>query len=120
MLDNKRIGKKGELLAEKLLERQGYEILERNFHTRFGEIDIVAIDGDTLIFVEVKTRIGDKFGKPEEAVGRRKIRAITKAGQYSRLIRKDLPEAERIDVVAIELSDEGKVIRRELIKNISI
>ena len=120
MLDNKKIGKKGELLAEKLLERNGYEILERNFHTRFGEIDIVAIDGDTLTFVEVKTRIGDKFGKPEEAVGKKKIQAITKAGEYFRLIRKDLPEAERIDVVAIELSGEGRLLRKEIIKNASI
>ena len=120
MLDNKKLGKKGERLAEKLLERQGYEILERNFHTRFGEIDIVAIDDDTLTFVEVKTRSGEKFGKPEEAVGQRKIQAITKAGQYFRLIRKDLPEAERIDLVVIEMNREGKTTRKELIKNISI
>ncbi len=119
MLDKQKIGKRGENYAVSLIKRKGYKIIERNFHCPFGEIDIVAIDGDTLAFVEVKTRTGEKFGKPEEAVGKRKIQAITKSGQYFRLNRRDLPDAERIDVVAIEMDRDGKQIRKELIKNAS-
>ena len=118
-MDKKVLGTKGETIAVSLLRSQGYKILERNFHSRFGEIDIIAQDADTLVFVEVKTRWSRKFGSPEESVGRRKLKSIEKVGQYFRLLHPEVPSAERIDVVAIELDKSGKVIRRELIKNVS-
>ena len=118
-MDKKSLGAKGETIAVSLLRRQGYTILERNFHSRFGEIDVVAQDVDTLVFVEVKTRWSRKFGSPEEAVGKRKIKSIEKVGQYFRLLHPNVPLAERIDVVAIELDESGKIIRREIIKNVS-
>jgi len=117
MRTKKDLGARGEKLAASLLRQKGYKILERNFRCRLGEIDIVAQDGDTLVFVEVKTRWSEKFGPPEEAVTARKLRSIEKTGQYFRLLHPGLPEAERIDVVAIELDGAGKVTREELIKN---
>ncbi len=119
MMEKRDLGKKGEAIAASLLQSRGYEILARNFRSRFGEVDIVALDEGTLVFVEVKTRWSKEYGKPEEAVGPGKIRSITKVGQYYRATHKDLPEAERIDLVAIEMDDIGRTIRKELIKNIS-
>ena len=117
MKNKKDLGALGENLAEALLRKRGYKILEKNFRSRFGEIDIVAQDLETLVFVEVKTRWNRQFGSPEESVGPHKIRLIEKTGQYFRLTHPGLPEAERIDVVAIEMEEDGKIIREELIKN---
>ncbi|OGY24330.1 MAG: hypothetical protein A2172_00500 [Candidatus Woykebacteria bacterium RBG_13_40_15] len=117
--EKKELGKVGEQYAAELLKTKGYKILQTNFQTRLGEIDIVAIDGETLVFVEVKTRIGRVFGLPEEAVGFRKLRSIIKVGEVFRLKNQNLPESERIDVAAIELDNSGKVLREELIKNVT-
>lgn len=75
------LGIRGEKFAEKLLKEKGYKILARNFKTKLGEIDIVTSYKGTLIFVEVKTRTGTKFGLPEEAVDKRRILRIVKAGE---------------------------------------
>lgn len=69
---NKNLGDFGENMAESYLNEKGYKILERNFYVRGGEIDIVCMDRNTLVFVEVKTRKTDKFGLPSEAVDRKK------------------------------------------------
>jgi putative endonuclease len=61
-------GDKGERLAEKVLLKKGYKLLARNFRSRFGELDLVMQDRETLVFIEVKTRVNTKFGRPEEAV----------------------------------------------------
>ena len=113
------LGAFGEDLAEKFLQKNGYKILQRNFRSRFGEIDIVAQDKDVLVFVEVKARWSEKFGLPEEAITPWKLRSIIKTTQYFQLLNPKLPEALRIDLVAIELSSSGEVKRIEIIKNIS-
>ena len=119
-MDSKKpLGKKGENLAASLLKRRGYRILATNFHTRFGEIDIVAQDGNTLVFVEVKTRTSRVFGLPEESIGKAKLSSLQKASQIFRAKHPNLPETERIDAVAIELDDKGKPTRKEVIKNIT-
>jgi len=99
--DKRSKGNIGEDLAAKYLQNLGYAILDRNFHSRFGEIDIVAQEGNTLVFVEVKTRWSKKFGEPAEAVTPGKLKSIIKTSQYYRLLHPNLPENERIDVVAI-------------------
>ena len=68
----KLLGRTGEVNAEKFLKKLGYKILARNFKTVVGEIDIIAKDGDTVVFVEVKTRTSEKFGVPSEAVDLKK------------------------------------------------
>ena len=66
------LGKKGEKLVEKYLKAQGFQILKRNYSTPFGEADLVAKDQDEIVFIEVKTRTGEDFGSPREAVGKTK------------------------------------------------
>ncbi|KPJ70465.1 hypothetical protein AMJ51_01810 [Microgenomates bacterium DG_75] len=114
----KRLGKLGEKLALKHLRKNKYQILERNFHSQSGEIDIIAQEGDVLVFVEVKTRWSKKFGTPEEAITPGKIERIVKTGQLYQMNNPHLPEAVRIDAVAIELSPAGGVEKIELIKNV--
>jgi putative endonuclease len=104
-------GKLGEDIAHKYLKRLGYKILMRNFRIRGGEIDIIAIDGDTLVFVEVKTRSSDLFGSPEDAINYHKLRFIERAGKFFRFAKNNLPEAERIDVIAVDVSSSKAKIR---------
>ncbi|MBU4376955.1 MAG: YraN family protein [Candidatus Omnitrophica bacterium] len=95
------IGKTGEALASGYLKRQGYEILERNYKTKIGEIDIVARDGKALVFVEVKTRQSDLYGLPEEAINAKKMRKLTQLAELY-IKRKHLYQTEaRFDVVGI-------------------
>jgi putative endonuclease len=112
---NKSIGNIGEQVAVKLLKNQGYKILETNYKTNFAELDIVAIDGDTLVFVEVKSRRTTRFGQPEEAVNARKFHKIGQAGQQYVMEHKSLPKKHRIDVVSIIL-DGDKFKSAKLIK----
>ena len=84
---NKRaVGTAYEKLAGEYLRQQGYEILEYNFRCRMGEVDIVAKDGEYLVFVEVKYRSSGRSGSPLEAVDRRKQRIISKVASYYCLI----------------------------------
>lgn len=116
------IGKTGEDLAAKFLQKQGYKILERNFRIRGGEIDIIALHKNTLIYVEVKTRTSQKFGLPEESINYYKVNFLKRAASFYRLKRQNkikLPDLERIDVVAIDLSDKNEPLIK-LITNITI
>ena len=91
-------------MAVRHLRRKGYRILKRNFHTRRGEIDIVARQGDQIVFVEVKTARGKSYGAPREWVDPRKqARIIYAAVVYLAL--KRIQDADcRFDVIAIELN----------------
>ncbi len=112
------LGKYGEDLAVAFLKKQGYVILERNFRIRGGEIDIVALDGQVLTYVEVKTRSSHQFGLPEESVTYHKIKFLKRASKFYRASRKNLPEQERIDVLAVDLSAMDPTFN--LIKNASL
>ena len=105
-----RIGKEGERVACLYLRQHGYALIERNWRCRFGEIDIIARDGGTLAFVEVKRRSGSGYGGAEGALTLRKQRRIvTAARMYLPQTQSDLPV--RFDLVAME---EG---RMTLLKN---
>lgn len=80
-MDN-HLGKIGEDRAEKYLAEKDYIILTRNYHSRFGEIDIVARDKDTTVFIEVKTRTQKMFGTPLEAITPSKLRKLIKTSQF--------------------------------------
>jgi putative endonuclease len=98
------LGDRGENLAARYLREQGYKILIRNFRCPLGEIDIVARDGRTLVFVEVKTRAQDD-PLPEDQVNSAKQHQITKAGKYY-LTRYGVPQPpSRFDVVAVVWPD---------------
>ena len=108
-------GFKGEEYAIGVLENNGYKIIERNFTTKIGEIDIIAKDNDTLVFVEVKTRWSKKFGNPEEAVDKRKISKIKRVGEYYLLTHKNALKKQRIDVVAIDV-ENSSLVNAKIIK----
>ena len=118
-MSNQSFGKEGEAAAEKYLKGLGYEILARNFRTRWGELDIVAEDGDCLVFVEVKTRHDDSYGAPEEAVTRTKQGHLLKAAQIY-LNKTKRPHALwRVDVLALTQNKNGGFDIRHLKNAIS-
>ncbi|MBI5376018.1 MAG: YraN family protein [Candidatus Schekmanbacteria bacterium] len=100
-------GRSGEEKAGKHLKKLGYRIIEKNFRTRFGEIDIIAEDGEYLVFVEVKTRTSSRFANPEDYVDERKQRKILKSAQIY-LLQYSLNERKcRFDVVSVSDTDKG-------------
>lgn len=103
--ENKQKGDMGEQIARMHLEKHGYHILETNYRTKTGEIDIIAEKDNIIVFVEVKYRANDKFGRPCEAVGDRKKRKIINTAKlYAQRISND-ETCFRFDV--IELSGAG-------------
>ncbi|MBN1176873.1 MAG: YraN family protein [Dehalococcoidales bacterium] len=107
----------GENLACDFLGKNGYRIIETNYRCQDGEIDIIAQQQDTLVFVEVRTKKSSRFGTPEESITpNKKSKLRTVAAHYGQN-RNDLPVNRRIDVVAIQMDERGKVSRIELIEN---
>lgn len=108
--NNWKTGQIGENIAAKYLTDHGLEILSRNYRTRFGEIDIIAKEKDTYIFVEVKTKIGDQFGTPEEMINPGKVaKVLNMASVY--LTKEGLGDQPcRLDAVAIVLDENLKVV----------
>jgi putative endonuclease len=114
--NRKKLGKWGESVAARHLEAKGYEIVERNWRTAQGEIDLVVRGGQELIFVEVKTRRGRELGTPEEGLTRYKAdKLMLLAQQY--VAQHNLDVDWRIDLVAVELDGRGKLLRCEHIPN---
>lgn len=81
-MTTKEIGDFGEKIASEFLEKQGIVVLKRNFHARCGEIDIIAKDGETIVFAEVKTRLSKDYGMPSEFVDYRKQEKILKTALF--------------------------------------
>ena len=95
------LGRNGEERAARWLERRGWVVLARRWRCRLGELDIVALDGETLVFVEVKTRSSARFGAPEEAVGyAKRARIVRSAFAYMRF-KKSGERPARFDVIAL-------------------
>ncbi|OQX18876.1 MAG: YraN family protein [Desulfobulbaceae bacterium A2] len=110
------LGRRGEALAEAHLVHHGYRILARNWRSRLGEIDLVAEQGATLVFVEVKTRSSALRGSAAEAVTSDKQRRLTRLAREYLQHHGQLERAARFDVVAITLADDAEP-RVELIRN---
>jgi len=108
-------GRQGELEAAAFLEKKGYRILERNYRSRYGEIDIIAEDGRVVVFVEVKARGSDRFGAPTASVDERKQKKLLLTAQFYIESRRLFDSDLRFDVVGIE-TDGGK-LSFELVKN---
>ncbi len=105
----KRLGGWGETIAAEYLAGNGYVILERNFRTQYGEIDIVALDKEILVFVEVKTRTSRKFGYPEEAISPKKREHLLASAQAYLQTHQEMERDWRIDVLAIERIDRNSL-----------
>ena len=116
-LTRREVGARGEKLAVDFLKGLGYEILERNFRCRQGEIDIVAREDECLVFVEVRTKKSCDFGTPEESVTvAKREKLISLANAYIQTLNNP-PSSWRIDVVAVELTDDDVISRLEHIEN---
>jgi len=96
------VGNWGETLAAKYLTERGYRVLARNARTPYGELDIVARQGETLVFVEVKTRTSTRFGQPEDSVTPKKKAHLVAAAQAYLQQHPELAGDWRIDVIAIK------------------
>lgn len=112
---NRQTGRLAEDLATESLKKKGYQILERNYHNRYGEIDIVASTDNTLVFVEVKAKKGINFGLPEEMVSKGKLARIRHMAAIY-VNGQNLPC--RIDVVAIILSADNTLLRLTHYENV--
>jgi len=115
----KKLGNRGEKIAAKVLRKQGYRIIEKNYHSRLGEIDIVAKEDESIVFVEVKTRCSTDFGLPEEALSYDKRRRLSKLALGYLAHRRIKDTNCRFDVVSILMDNKkvSKVKHIELIKN---
>lgn len=107
-LYQKNLGKIGEDLALDFLKSHSFSILEKNFRSKFGEIDIIAEKEHCLYFIEVKTRSNLNYGKPFESVGKRKIYHIKKAAQYYLL--KNKFEDYKLKISVFSILMEGKKV----------
>lgn len=109
------LGKQAEEQAVRLLRKAGYKVLERNFTCKLGEIDIIASESGSLVFVEVRARRQTEFGLPQETVDERKQLQLRRLAEFY-LIHKKLPPTPcRFDVAALTLAADGWHL--ELFKN---
>ena len=111
----RQLGDHGEDLAAAAMKKQGYKILERNYVTPLGEIDLIARQGKTLVVVEVKTRKTTRFGSPREAVSVTKQQRLRRLADYYLKVKRLSDTPVRFDVVAITLADN--VPQVEIIPN---
>ena len=113
-----RLGRWGERVAAHHLEAHGYRIVNRNYHCPHGEIDLIAQTEQILVFVEVKTRRGNSHGRPEDAVTPTKARHLIACAEHFLQTEPGMDERDwRIDVIAVQLDTEGKLISLEQIEN---
>jgi putative endonuclease len=115
--NSRRLGEMGERLAADHLESRGYRIRERNFRCREGEIDIIADKDGCLAFVEVRTRRGAGMGEAAESVTLDKGARLLRVAEAYSQAHPDLPPDRRIDVVAVDLSPGGRLLRLQHIEN---
>jgi putative endonuclease len=112
-----RLGKRGEEMAKRHLQAIGYRILEANHRAKAGEIDLVAEKDGALVFVEVRARTGAAIGSPEESITPRKRSHMVDAAQEY-LQSHDVEGREwRIDLVALEFSPGGRLVRLDVLEN---
>jgi putative endonuclease len=117
IMTRKETGAMGERIACDFLSNNGYEILEKNYRCREGEIDIITKQANTLIFVEVRTKKSGLFGSPEESITAAKQEKLKVLAQLYIQEHDNLACPWRIDVVAIEMKRDGKVSRIQIIEN---
>lgn len=115
-----KLGRRGEAVAVQELIRRGYEIVSRNWRCRIGEVDLVAVSGETWTFFEVRTRRGRDFGIPEESLTSAKVeRMVAVARMYLATHDKNVHEVDwRIGLVAVEMDEAGWLLRIDVYESI--
>ncbi len=115
---NLETGRIGEAIAQEYLRKKGYKIIDQNYKTKFGEIDLIVCDKKTLVFVEVRAKVGDDLGTPEDSLNREKIKKLIKnAAVY--VLHKDYQKSYRIDAVCIVLEEDHTINRVTHYQNIT-
>ena len=117
MLDSRELGIKGEKRAGRFLKRKGYKIIQRNYSCKLGEIDIIARQKDTIVFVEVKTRQTEEFGAPQYAITAAKRNHISKVALCYIREKELMRQSCRFDVVAVTFSPGSRKPKIEHIEN---
>jgi putative endonuclease len=110
-------GKIGEEKASDLLSQKDYVVIEKNYRNKLGEIDLICQDRDWIVFVEVKLKVGDTFGSPEEMISYTKIAKVFKTAQFWLLSNRNVKKY-RIDMVAVVLTNSGELSRINHYENI--
>ena len=106
-MNSRLTGARAEDLAAGFIRRKGFRLIERNYRTRLGEIDIVAIDGYELVFVEVRSKTGPGYGTPAESLNAAKKRKLAMLAEVYRQQNPQSPENYRIDIVSVWLDSSG-------------
>lgn len=119
-MKNKIIGSLGERIAADYLLKKGYKILTHNFFTKYGELDIIGVLNNTLVFFEVKTRIGIKKGQPYESVNYYKLKHLKRAIDYFLLTKGFKDYKLRLDVLTVLLEQDNKIKEIKHFENVEI
>ncbi|RIK46338.1 MAG: YraN family protein [Chloroflexi bacterium] len=120
MASNPARGAAGESFVVGRLERAGYRVLDRNWRRRGGELDVVALDGQVLVFVEVKVRTGTAFGTADEAIGPRKLERLMTTAQRYIAEHEELHDLIwRVDLVAVTLGTDGAIVAYRHYQNVT-
>ena len=115
--NSRKLGELGEIAARGYIERTGFTVLDTNFRCPYGEIDIIALEGDSLVFLEVRTRSSNVLGSPEESITTSKERRLIATAETYLQSRADLPRDSRIDLVAVDVDRRGRITRIERTEN---
>ncbi|MDP2874395.1 MAG: YraN family protein [bacterium] len=116
-IGNLKTGRMGEEIAKKYLEKKGYKIIEQNYKTKYAEIDLVAKRKDKLVLVEVRTKMGEDFGTPEETINWKKQRKLRgNALAYARVAK--WPGPLRVDAICVVLKKDHSVERLNHYENV--
>lgn len=110
-------GNLGERLGRNFLAKRGFQIIETNYRSPGGEIDIIARQGEWLVFVEVRTKRSRNFGTPEESITQRKKAKLVAVAEHYLQNHEPQPKSWRIDLVAVELDNRNRASRIELTEN---
>ena len=113
-----RIGAAGERLAADYLRQHGHRVIATNVRRREGEIDLVTLDGDTLVFVEVKLRRRSRFGTAVEALSPAKQRRMAALAEVYAAEPPELPRQLRVDLVAVDLAADGTLLAVQHLENV--
>lgn len=120
-IQNYKKGREGEEIARDYLIKKGFYLIESNYSNKLGEIDLVMSDKDWLVFVEVKLKIGDKYGNPEEMISKNKLSKIRRVAESFLVLEPSIAkkyQKYRIDAVCIMLNENKKVERINYYENL--
>ena len=117
--NNLKIGHLGEQIAKVYLQNKGYLVVEGNYRTKYAEIDLIVRDRGVLVFVEVRTRKGERFGSPENSINRSKMRKLIRNAQ-AYAARMSYTKIYRIDAICIVLAENKRASRITHYKNITL